>query len=73
MFMAWLLEQDDRDDEVSRLYKAIFKDYNNGCLPSMTRTKDVLLHFLNRHPHKYIEIRNLFVVALKVYDSEAKR
>lgn len=72
MFMAWLMEQEDRDDEVTVLYKTLFRDYNNGCLPAMIKLKDILEHFMNKHPHKYVEVREQFVTAIKVYDKETK-
>lgn len=70
MFMAWLLEQEDRDDEVSDLYKALFKDYNNGCLSTLSNLKEVLLHFKDKHPSRFEPIREQFVLAIRAYDKD---
>lgn len=73
MFMQWLLEDEDLEDEVAILQKLLIKDYNNGCLTSVNNVKDVLLHFLNKHPKIYAEIRDTFASALRAYDKEMKQ
>jgi coenzyme F420-reducing hydrogenase gamma subunit len=69
MFMVWLMEQEDRDDAVGRLRSIIYRDYNNGCLPSPKSIKTVVEHFINHHPERFIEIRQTLVEAIKAYDA----
>ena len=68
MFMPWLMEQEDREDDIGALYHMIYKDYNNGCLGSIRTIKGVLEHFLNRHPNQFIIVREYFITALKAYE-----
>ena len=69
MFMVWLMEQEDRDDEVGDLQRLIHRDFNNGCLPPPKTTKAVIEHFINKHPDRFIEVRQWFVEAIKAYDA----
>ena len=68
MFMQWLMEQDDRDDEVGSLYKLIYSDRNNGCLNSVASIKHVAQHFINNHPKQFIIFRSYLVEAIKAYE-----
>ena len=68
--MAWLMEQDEGDDQVAQLARLLFKDYNNGCLPMLNNVRKVLLHYIDKHPARVPEIRDLFVVAIRAYDKE---
>jgi len=71
MFMYWLMDQEDHaSDEVEALQTTLFKDYNNGCLPTITSVKGVLTHFMNKHPNSFIELREQFIKALSAYDKE---
>lgn len=63
------MEQEDRDDAVGRLRSIIYRDYNNGCLPSPKSIKTVVEHFINHHPERFIEIRETLVEAIKAYDA----
>jgi hypothetical protein len=73
MFMQWLIENEDLEDEVEVLQKTLLKDYNNGCLPGVSSVKDVLVHFLNKHPNVYLGIRDSFALAIRAYDKELKK
>jgi len=73
MFMVWLMEQEDRDDNVAVLQKALFKDYNNGCLPTLSNLKGVLTHYLDKHPVSFVTVREQFIEALRAYDKESKQ
>jgi hypothetical protein len=73
MFITWLMEQEDRDDEVGMLYKVIYTDHNNGCLPTVTNLKDIGIHFINRHPEKFFDMREWIAVAIKAYDEPLDR
>ena len=68
MFMQWLMEQDDRDDEIGSLYKLIYSDRNNGCLNSVASIKHVAQHFINNHPNQFIVFRSYLVEAIKAYE-----
>lgn len=70
MFMVWLMEQEDREDSVGDLQRLIYRDYNNGCLPSPKSIKAVVEHFINNHPDRFLEIRTNLVEAIKAYDSQ---
>lgn len=51
VFTPWILEQQDREDEVGDCARLIFEDINNGCAPSTFR--DVIVwkrHFVAEHP-----------------------
>jgi|APGre2960657404_1045060.scaffolds.fasta_scaffold472488_2 hypothetical protein len=69
MFMVWLMEQEDRDDEVGDLQRLIHRDFNNGCLPPPKSVKSVVEHFINHHPERFIEIRQNLIAAIKAYDA----
>ena len=73
MFMTWLMEQEDRDDEIGMLYKTIRSDYNNGCLPSVTNLKEIGIHFINRHPEKFFDMREWIAVSIRAYDEPLDR
>jgi len=68
MFMPWLLEQEDRDDEIGLLYKMIYTDHNNGCLNSLSSMKHIIHHFINVHPKQFLTLRSYLVVAIKAYE-----
>ena len=68
MFMVWLMDQEDRDDEIGALRKLLYKDYNNGCLPSITDPKVIGLHFFTKHESVYWDVLSMFSKALKTYD-----
>ena len=67
MFMIWIADQEDRDDDAGVLSRFIFKDYNNGCLPGRTSTLQVLEHFKYKHPDVFIETRDLMIKAMDLY------
>lgn len=67
MFMMWLMDQSDRDDDAGVVSRFIFKDYNNGCLGSLTSTLTVLEHFKERHPKLFFETRELMIKAMDIY------
>lgn len=68
MFMQWLMEQEDREDEIGELYKLIYRDHNNGCLSGLKNVKHVVQHFINVHPNQFLDFRQNLVVAIKAYE-----
>ena len=68
MFMQWLMEQEDREDQVGSLYRLIYKDHNNGCLSGIGSVKHVIKHFIDIHPKQFIEFRENLAVAIKAYE-----
>jgi hypothetical protein len=68
MFMPWLLEQEDRDDEIGYLYKMIYADHNNGCLNSLSSMKYIINHFINVHPKQFLLLRSHLIMAIKAYE-----
>lgn len=73
MFMQWLMEQYDRDDEISALVHTISVDYNNGCLGSVTDFLYVGKHFKTMHPDTFYEMQDQFALAIKTYDDPLGR
>jgi hypothetical protein len=68
MFMVWLMDQEDREDAVGDLYRLIYTDYNNGCLPRINSSKAVAIHFLDHHPNQFILFRDLLTEAIRAYE-----
>jgi len=68
MFMYWLLQQEDRDDEIGLLYKMIYTDHNNGCLNTLSNMKLIIQHFISVHPKQFLLLRSYLVVAIKAYE-----
>ena len=73
MFMYWLMEQEDRDDEIGVLYRTIFKDYNNGCLSAVTDLKKIAEHFISHHPATFFDMKDQIALALKAYAEGSER
>lgn len=73
MFLVWLMDQEDRDDQIGDLRSLLAKDYNNGCLPSLTDLKVIGTHFLSKHPDTYMKVINMFSAAIKTYDASGDR
>ena len=73
MFLIWLMDQEDRDDEIGALRALLYKDYNNGCLSSLTDLKEMGVHFLVKHPDRYMDVISMFSSALKTYDQPLDR
>jgi hypothetical protein len=68
MFMQWLMEQYDRDDQISALRHTIYVDYNNGCLGSVSDLLIVGTHFKTHHPDVFYKMQNQLAIAIKTYD-----
>ena len=66
--MQWLMEQDDRDDEIGALYTLIYNDRNNGCLNHVCSAKQVIHHFINVHPKQFLLFRSYLIEAIKAYE-----
>jgi hypothetical protein len=73
MFMQWLMEQYDRDDEISALQNTIYVDYNNGCLGSVSDFRTVGMHFKTHHSDIFYEMQGQFATAIKTYDDPLGR
>ena len=73
MFIIWLMDQEDREDEIGALRELLYKDYNNGCLSTLTDLKEMGIHFLEKHPDRYFDIISMFSSALKTYDQPLDR
>lgn len=68
MFMPWLLEQEDREDEIGSLSRLIYQDHNNGCLNGLNSMKSVIKHFIDVHPNQFLTFRENLVIAIKAYE-----
>ena len=68
MFMKWLMDQDDRDDQISALRHTIYVDYNNGCLGSINSLTVMVEHFKTNHPDAFFTMVNQLSAAIKTYD-----
>lgn len=73
MFMQWLMEQDDRDDEISALVHTIYVDYNNGCLGTISDFRLVATHFKIHHSDLFYDMQDQFAIAIKTYDDPLGR
>jgi hypothetical protein len=73
MFMAWLMEQDDREDEVGALVRVIFRDYNNGCLSKLTSVGDIFDHFEAKHPKAFPEVKEYLAMGMDLYVQRRER
>ena len=66
MFVAWLLEQQDRPDEIGRLAEVVYADRNNGCFMGR-RAIHVQEHFFTKHTKLYMHVMPILAKAVKEY------
>lgn len=67
MFLAWLLDQTDRDDLVGRFAKFIESDISNACLLRSTNTLGIRDHLFERHTKGYTGHLTNLSIAYKEY------
>lgn len=73
MFMVWLLDQYDRDDEIGALVRVINKDYNNGCLTNLSSVGAIFDHFGEYHPKAFEEVKEYLATSMDLYIQQNKK
>ena len=54
MFIAWILDQQDRDDSTGDCARLLWADINNGCATTMLQTPVEWKNHFERHHRKIV-------------------
>jgi hypothetical protein len=73
MFIVWFFDQEDREDAVGALVRAIQRDYNNGCISDLRNIGAIFDHFQEKHPIAFPQVKEYLARAMDLYIQQQEK